>query len=194
MNQDHADFIELLRPIIARRVQNIALAELNPNEVSGHAKKTGDDCPNDKSIATGAEDKILRAWDLENRTVQRTFTGHNGEICAIESARDGSLIGSCSDRMVRLWNAYDDRASTLNADNSIMSIPISPNINYVAAGSTGSLVYIWETHAGCLISRLRYKVCLLARLDSVEVSPVGGVFATAGGDKRARIWSYRLVV
>merc|ERR1711964_117985 len=82
--------------------------------------------PDGRYLATGAEDKLIRVWDIATRTIKITFAGHEQDIYSLDFARDGRTIASGSgDRTVRLWISRLDKTSSLSA--SRMASPLSPS-------------------------------------------------------------------
>jgi len=52
--------------------------------------------PDNKFLAAGAEDKTIKVWDIEQRRLHHTFTGHDLDIYSLDYSKDGSLIVSGS--------------------------------------------------------------------------------------------------
>lgn len=62
--------------------------------------------PDFRYLATGAEDRVVRVWDIKTQRVHQSFLGHQQEIYSLDWSRDGSLLVSGSgDRMCpsRSW-------------------------------------------------------------------------------------------
>ncbi|KAF5314611.1 hypothetical protein D9611_007244 [Ephemerocybe angulata] len=56
-------------------------------------------------LATGAEDKVVRIWDISKKRIQSVFDGHQQEIYALEFSLDGRLLVSGSgDKTARVWD------------------------------------------------------------------------------------------
>ncbi|RXW13609.1 hypothetical protein EST38_g12249 [Candolleomyces aberdarensis] len=61
--------------------------------------------PCGKWLATGAEDKIIRIWDIAKKRIRGIFDGHQQEIYALEFSLDGRLLVSGSgDKTARVWD------------------------------------------------------------------------------------------
>ena len=59
--------------------------------------------PDAKYLATGAEDKMIRVWDIQRKQVKWALPGHDQDIYSLDWSRDGRYIVSGSgDRTVRV--------------------------------------------------------------------------------------------
>jgi len=73
----------------------------------------------------------------------------------------------------------------LNNDAGVVSVAISPNGQYVAAGSMDAVVRIWDVSTGQLVERLRGhsdSVC------SVAFTPDGKGLVSGSSDKTLKFW------
>lgn len=52
--------------------------------------------PDSKYLATGAEDRVIRIWDLDTGKVKNSFLGHEQEIYSLDWSLDGSVLVSGS--------------------------------------------------------------------------------------------------
>ncbi|RSL94434.1 hypothetical protein CEP52_012624, partial [Fusarium oligoseptatum] len=113
--------------------------------VLGHnAPKEGEDMyirsvsfsPDDKCLATAAENKIIYLWDIKVGTILAQFEGHEMDIYSVDFAPDGrSILSGAGDRTVRLWDV-DTGANTLtvSAEDSAISVAFSSDMQLIAAG------------------------------------------------------------
>jgi len=61
--------------------------------------------PDEKRIAAGSEDGLIRVWDVETRRCVLTLDGHKGKVTGITFTSDGTLLASSSeDQMVKVWD------------------------------------------------------------------------------------------
>ncbi|KIL56012.1 hypothetical protein M378DRAFT_51282, partial [Amanita muscaria Koide BX008] len=99
--------------------------------------------PDGKLLATGAEDKQIRIWDISKKRIVRVFDGHQQEIYSLDFSLDGRLIVSGSgDKTARIWDMANTDAppkvltindpDSLNGDAGVTSVAISPNGQFVA--------------------------------------------------------------
>lgn len=59
--------------------------------------------PDGVYLATGAEDRIIRVWDIAHGQIKMKLNGHDNDIYSLDWSRDGKFIVSGSgDRTVRV--------------------------------------------------------------------------------------------
>jgi glucose repression regulatory protein TUP1 len=146
--------------------------------------------PDGRYLATGAEDKLIRVWDIERRTIRCTFAGHDQDIYSLDFARDGKTVASGSgDRTVRSWN-LDDPTSvlTLSIEDGVTTVAISPDTKYVAAGSLDKSVRVWDIQHGYLVERLEGADGHKDSVYSVAFSPNGRDLVSGSLDKTIKMW------
>jgi len=73
--------------------------------------------PCGRYLATGAEDRIVRVWDIKKKQILYNWTGHDQDIYSLDWSKDGKIIVSGSgDRTVKIWN-MDTRSCILTMMN-----------------------------------------------------------------------------
>ncbi|KAJ1976534.1 general transcription repressor [Dimargaris verticillata] len=149
--------------------------------------------PDGKYLATGAEDKLIRIWDLASKRICHTLRGHEQDIYSLDYSQDGRVIVSGSgDRTARLWDAttgtglfslaIDDLGPK---DAGVTSVAISPDGRYVAAGSLDRMVRVWDAQTGYMLERLEgHKDSVY----SVTFTPDGASLISGSLDKTIKIW------
>ncbi|CAB4429467.1 unnamed protein product [Rhizophagus irregularis] len=125
--------------------------------------------PDGKHLATGAEDKQIRIWDIRSQTISKLFPGHEQDIYSLDFSRDGRFIVSGSVKKIA----------------GVTSVAISPDALYVAAGSLDKIVRVWDTRTGILLERLEgHKDSVY----SVAFSPDGKTLVSGSLDKTLKLW------
>ncbi|KAF9817023.1 hypothetical protein IEO21_03697 [Rhodonia placenta] len=173
--------------------------------VDEQASKTGDlyirsvcFSPDGKLLATGAEDKQIRIWDIAKRKIRTVFEGHQQEIYSLDFSRDGRLIVSGSgDKTARVWDMADGNTSKIlsinedTVDAGVTSVCISPDGRLVAAGSLDTIVRIWDVQTGQLVERLKGH---RDSVYSVAFTPDGKGLVSGSLDKTLKYWDIRPIL
>lgn len=149
--------------------------------------------PDGQYLATGAEDKCIRVWDIAAKKIVRTLTGHEQDIYSLDYSRNGRLIASGSgDRSVRLWNLdSEDKPLTLVIEEGVTTVALSPDGRLVAAGSLDKSVRVWDTETGLRIDNLEGPGPTSGHGDSVysvAFSPSGSQLVSGSLDKTIKMW------
>ncbi|PQE13908.1 transcriptional repressor rco-1 protein [Rutstroemia sp. NJR-2017a BBW] len=146
--------------------------------------------PDGRYLATGAEDKLIRVWDIATRTIRNTFSGHEQDIYSLDFARDGRTIASGSgDRTVRLWDIEaSQNILTLTIEDGVTTVAISPDTKYVAAGSLDKSVRVWDAATGYLVERLEGPDGHKDSVYSVAFAPNGKDLVSGSLDKTIKMW------
>lgn len=148
--------------------------------------------PDGRFLATGAEDKIIRVWEIATRTIRCHFTGHEQDIYSLDFARDGRTIASGSgDRTVRLWDIDQNlNTSTLTIEDGVTTVAFSPDTQFVAAGSLDKSVRVWSIDGSVvtLVERLEGPDGHQDSVYSVAFSPNGKDLVSGSLDKTIKMW------
>ncbi|KAF5314612.1 hypothetical protein D9611_007247 [Ephemerocybe angulata] len=150
--------------------------------------------PDGKLLATGAEDRQIRIWDIARKRIRQIFDGHQQEIYSLDFSLDGRLIVSGSgDRTTRIWDMLENTCKVFtitdvvdpSTDAGVTSVAISPRADLVAAGSLDNVIRIWDVASGTLVERLRGHG---NSVYSVAFTPDGKGLVTGSLDKTLKLW------
>ncbi|KAG9024915.1 general transcription repressor [Tulasnella sp. UAMH 9824] len=148
--------------------------------------------PDGKLLATAAEDKLIRIWDIASRTIRQVFSGHYQEVYSLDFSRNGLvLVSGSGDKTARVWNVETGAHQTLSilepdgVDAGVTSVAISPDGQLVAAGSLDTVIRIWDVTTGNLIERLRGH---RDAVYSVAFTPDGKALVSGSLDKTLKYW------
>lgn len=143
--------------------------------------------PDGTKLATGAEDKQIRIWDIASKSIRHVFTGHEQDIYSLDFSRNGRFVASGSgDRTARVWDLESSQqVLTLSIEDGVTTVAISPDGNYVAAGSLDKVVRLWDAKTGYLVERLEgHKDSVY----SVAFSPNGKDLYSGSLDNTIKMW------
>ncbi|KAK6203646.1 WD40-repeat-containing domain protein [Scheffersomyces amazonensis] len=112
--------------------------------------------PDGKLLATGAEDKLIRIWDLSTKRIIKILRGHEQDIYSLDFFPDGDrLVSGSGDRTVRIWDLRSSQCSlTLSIEDGVTTVAVSPDGQLIAAGSLDRTVRVWDSTTGFLVERL----------------------------------------
>jgi len=159
--------------------------------------------PCGRFLATGAEDRIVRVWDIKKKQILYNWNGHEQDIYSLDWSKDGKIIVSGSgDRTVKVWSV-DTKSCILTMmnendptmpmgndsqmkDSGVTSVAISPMDGLcVAAGSLDKVVRLWDTRTGQLLERFDGHT---DSVYSVAFSNDGKSIVSGSLDKTLKIW------
>jgi len=148
--------------------------------------------PDGKFLATGAEDKTVKLWDIEKEQIWHNLTGHELDIYSLDFSPDGRFVISGSgDKKVKIWRVEDAKCiHTLGDDQAgpkdgVTSVAISPDGRHVAAGSLDRVVRLWDAETGFFLGQYEGHT---DSVYSVAFSPDGKTLASGSLDKTLKLW------
>ncbi|ODV86697.1 hypothetical protein CANARDRAFT_196308 [[Candida] arabinofermentans NRRL YB-2248] len=153
--------------------------------------------PDGKFLATGAEDKIIRIWDLATRTIVKYLKGHEQDIYSLDFFPDGSkLVSGSGDRTVRIWDVFTGQCClTLSIEDGVTTVAVSPDGTLIAAGSLDRTVRVWDAQQGYLVERLdSANESGNGHMDSVysvTFTHDGKEIASGSLDRTVKLWSLK---
>lgn len=147
--------------------------------------------PDGNWLITGAEDHVVKVWDVRNRTVRHKLVGHDTDIYSVDASADSQFIISGSgDKKAKLWSLESGKLiSTLGGEygptDGITSVSVSPTSQHVAAGSLDKIVRVWDVQTSRL---LRQFAGHRDSVYSVAFSPDGRMLLSGSLDRSLRLW------
>ena len=143
-----------------------------------------------KILASASSDKTIKLWDVKNRSLLTTLTGHEGNINHLDFSPNGKILASASlDKTIKLWDVKNrSLLTTLTGhESSISSITFRPDGDILTSVSSGKIIKLWDVEKGSLLATitehensLRYPTIL---------SPNGKILASASSeDKIIKLW------
>lgn len=147
--------------------------------------------PDGKWLITGAEDHIVKIWDVRNRTVRHRLKGHSTDIYSVDASQDSRFIISGSgDKTAKLWNLETGRLLTTLGEergptDGITSVSVSPLSTHVAAGSLDKIVRVWDVESTQMVRAFEGHE---DSVYSVAFSPDGRTLLSGSLDKTLKLW------
>ncbi|KAJ8752063.1 hypothetical protein K2173_001090 [Erythroxylum novogranatense] len=115
-----------------------------------------------QTICSGHVDGNLRLWDIQSGKLLNEVAAHSRAVTSISLSRNGNVV--LTSGRDNLHNLFDMRSlevcGTLRATGNRVATNwsrscVSPDDNYVAAGSDDGSVYIWSIAKGDIVSTLK---------------------------------------
>ncbi|HBY78508.1 MAG TPA: hypothetical protein DEG47_16225 [Cyanobacteria bacterium UBA11148] len=104
--------------------------------------------PDGQTLAAGYIDGTLNVWQLSTAELLKSIQCYSGSTSSvIFSVDEQILIGGSAGDIVKIWHLKSDKLlNILNLDcpSSILSMAISPNGQWIVAGSRDGTVKIWQ--------------------------------------------------
>jgi glucose repression regulatory protein TUP1 len=153
--------------------------------------------PDGKFLATGAEDKVIRIWDLSTRKITKYLKGHEQDIYSLDFFPDGQrLVSGSGDRTVRIWDLNTGQCSlTLSIEDGVTTVAVSPDGKLIAAGSLDRTVRVWDSSTGFLVERLDSEneagTGHKDSVYSVAFTSSGTEVASGSLDRTVKLWSLK---
>jgi len=153
--------------------------------------------PDDKQLATGAEDKLVRVYDIATQAMLRSLAGHAMEIFSIDWTSNGQYILSGSgDKSIRVWEAEEGECvyTLLRPDKpadgptGITCVAVSPDNQVVAAGSLDKSIRFWGIQKGNFLGQFAGPTGHQDSVYAVAFSPDGQYLASGSLDETLRLW------
>lgn len=154
--------------------------------------------PDGRFLATGAEDKLIRIWDIAQRKITMVLEGHEQDIYSLDYFPSGDkLVSGSGDRTVRIWDLRTGQCSlTLSIEDGVTTVIVSPGDGkFVAAGSLDRTVRVWDSETGFLVERLDSENELGTghkdSVYSVVFTRDGKNVVSASLDRSVKLWNLR---
>ena len=98
-------------------------------------------------VASGADDKTAKFWDMQTGGVVRTFYGHTEWVCSVSVSLDRTTIASGSaDETIRLWDARtgECRHVISGHNEAVSTVNFSPTNSRLLMSSCDHTVRRWD--------------------------------------------------
>ena len=145
--------------------------------------------PDGRILASCSYEKAIRLWDVEQRTVRATLSGHtSSDIYGIAFTPDShSLLSGSNDGTLRVWDIESKQCVRVMQGYaiSLWDLDWSPDGTHLVSGDTDGLVTLWDMCGGMPARNLRGHRGIVS---GVGWSPDGRLVASCGWDMVMRLW------
>lgn len=145
------------------------------------------------TLASTSRDHTVRTWQLKN-PYQTVLASRQGTVWEVDVHPGGGLIASAGeDGSVRLWTSDGAavRQTLAGFSDLARSVRFSPDGRWLAAGSHGGQVRVWEVLTDGPGVQLRERAAFVADpegVGAVAFSREGGLLLTTGLGGKERAW------
>jgi len=167
--------------------------------------------PDNRWLASGGSDDVIKIWDLSTGNVLRTLYGHTSNVNALAVSADGTLLASGSgdisderdlgifaqggvvggeDNTVRIWNVQTGRELRVLRGHELPVAGVAfSNDGRSLTSVSGDSVNLWEVATGSELhsQKTKYEKTGMEKLNSMPSFSLFG-----GGDKQQKQESQRI--
>ena len=128
---------------------------------SGHKKWIRCLCAiSNKILASGSEDKTIKIWNIEDRSIMSTLSGHAWTVNALCYVKEGVFVSGSWDKSLIIWSkstsescTYSHRQTLRGHKSEIMGI-IRLNNREIVSGEMDGDLMMWNIDQGLCIRQI----------------------------------------
>ncbi len=120
-------------------------------------------------VASASEDGTIRQWEMTNGSQVRSWNAHGGAE-ALDYIRDGRLVSTGRDRVVRLWNDDGGQVREFGGMTDVgMEVAFDAESERVLGGDWTGIVRVWNAADGAALGQFDTNPpTLAARIAGLE--------------------------
>lgn len=109
--------------------------------------------PDSNVVGSCSEDGTIRLWEMNNGSQIKSWGSHGG-VAALEYTRDGRLVSTGRDKIVRLWNGDGGQEREFGGMTDLgLEVAFDAESGRVLGGDWTGVVRIWNAADGALIGQ-----------------------------------------
>lgn len=139
-------------------------------------------------FATGANDRLIKIWDLATCKLKLTLTGHINSIRDIKISKRNPYLFSCGeDNRVKCWDLeYNKVIRDYHGHLSgVYCLSLHPSLDILMSGGRDAVVRVWDIRTKSSVFVLSGHTGTIMSLCSQSVEPQ---VVSGSQDKMIRLW------
>jgi U3 small nucleolar RNA-associated protein 13 len=162
--------------------------------VKAHEKDINAVCfsPDHRLVLTAAQDKTVKAWDVQSGKLVHTFTGHKRGVWSlasgINSQGEACLATGSADRTIKLWKLGGEYGCTRTFEghsNSVLKVAFVTACSQIISAGSDGLIKVWSVQANECLTTLDEHV---DRVWALLVEKDGDRFVSGDASACIRVW------
>ena len=109
---------------------------------------------NNKILASGSVDKTIKIWNIEDRSIMSTLSGHTDAVSVLCNLKEGVLVSGSDDNSLIIWSKSTPESSnyshrqTLTGHKSAIFGIIRLNNREIVSGELDGVIMMWNIDQG----------------------------------------------
>ncbi len=149
--------------------------------------------PDGMWLASGGNDALARVRRVKDGEEVAQIIGGSYAVSDLAFSQDGEWLAIVNSNLVRLRKPENGvMGLTLQSDQPLFCLDLSPDGAWLAAGDSANRVLLWELQKDAMVRVVGEHNGRAGRVEAlvwqVDFNPQGDLLASAGGDGVVRIW------
>lgn len=125
--------------------------------------------PDSNVLGSASEDGTIKLWEMNNGTQVKSWNAH-GSVQSLDYIRDGRLVSTGRDRIVRLWNGEGAQEREFGGMTDIgMEVAFDAESGRILGGDWSGVVRVWNAADGAELGQVSTNPPTLAmQIESLQ--------------------------
>ena len=133
---------------------------------------------NDRHIASGSGDKLVRVWDASTGETLKVLEGHTDDVTSVAfSSDDRRIVSGSGDKSVQVWDA---------STGETLRVAFSSDDSHIVSSSLDKSVRVWDPSTGETLEVLEGHTSYVR---SVALSSDDRQIVSGFGNKSVPVWT-----